>query len=197
MRFSMNRSFAFFALLALSFATDALCGILTDSRDGQTYRTVKIGNQEWMAENLNYETANSYCYEDEASNCTKYGRLYATWAAAMDSVGTWSTNGRGCGYVRHAHQPGLCAVSVPRDGICRQKPSLRLCSLPLVVNQQRAKCSSPLAAGTVAATAPMLSVFPRCPSASGTTWAIITTKAASRASGVLRRAIAAARTAWA
>jgi uncharacterized protein (TIGR02145 family) len=35
-----------------------------------------------MAENLNYETNNSYCYDDNASNCTKYGRLY-TWAAAV------------------------------------------------------------------------------------------------------------------
>ena len=107
----MNRSFAIIALLAMLFATDALCGILTDSRDGQTYRMVKIGNQEWMAENLNYETANSYCYEDEASNCTKYGRLY-TWAAAMDSVGMWSTNGKGCGYGK------TCSPTYPVRGIC-------------------------------------------------------------------------------
>ena len=105
-------------------AYDVVTGTLTDSRDGQTYRTVKIGDKVWMAENLNYaytgvpykygsytSDSTSWCYGNDPANCAKYGRLY-TWAAAMDSAGTWSTNGKGCGYHK------TCSPIYPVRGVC-------------------------------------------------------------------------------
>ena len=108
---------------------DVVTGMLTDSRDGQTYRTVKIGDQVWMAENLNYaytgvpynysgytSDSTSWCYDNKPANCAKYGRLY-TWAAAMDSVGTWSTNGKGCGYDKTCSDASAGSATMVR-GIC-------------------------------------------------------------------------------
>jgi uncharacterized protein (TIGR02145 family) len=62
------------------FSSDS--SVYTDARDGQSYRTIRIGSQRWMARSLNYKVDSSFCYVDAADSCAKYGRLYP-WQVAM------------------------------------------------------------------------------------------------------------------
>ena len=58
-------------------------GEYLDVRDTQVYRTVQIGEQVWMAQNLNYKNDNqSFCFDSDTLYCKEKGRLY-TWENAL------------------------------------------------------------------------------------------------------------------
>lgn len=106
-------------------------GTMTDPRDGQTYRTVKIGNKEWMAQNLNFKgyankadedssiVANmkgeNICYEKKETNCDLCGRLYS-WVAAMNINGSLDTT-EARAMIEDPHQ-GICPDGwhIPNEG---------------------------------------------------------------------------------
>lgn len=94
---------------------------IVDKRDGQVYKTVKIGTQVWMAQNLNYADSvntpsllkRNWCYGDKPKNCEFGGRLY-TWAAAVDSIklANDTENPQFCGYLTN------CSFPSKYQGIC-------------------------------------------------------------------------------
>ena len=125
----MSREFRFFcviwAMASCLFADDsaaAASGTFVDGRDGRSYRFVVIGEQTWMAENLNFGTkiplaenqgaatsssARKYCPGDSAALCESLGALYQ-WHSAMAFAGDCDRYPLGC----------EAKIGSPHRGIC-------------------------------------------------------------------------------
>jgi uncharacterized protein (TIGR02145 family) len=104
-----------------SFLLDGKLSTFKDSRDGNEYQIIDFSKGvAVMVENLRYEykikpedSDDSVAYGNicNKDNCKKYGRYYS-WAAAMDSAGVFSENGKGCGINLD------CSPQYPVRGIC-------------------------------------------------------------------------------
>lgn len=114
------------SLESSSAVEEIVYGELTDERDNHVYKTVVIGTQTWMAENLNYADSvktpslkgRNWCYSNSEDKCKTYGRYY-TWSAAIDSMDVLEKFSKSCGYrdTCERFSPSVVLAN-PVRGIC-------------------------------------------------------------------------------
>ena len=78
------------AVIFCGHAMGQKAGTFRDKRDGKVYKTITIGDQTWMAEDLQYkDSTGNWCYKDDPANCNEYGRLYNVKAALESCPDGW------------------------------------------------------------------------------------------------------------